>query len=173
VQEWEKKRKYLDACLAQHRHFTPFVVSTDGLVNREAKELLKQLALWLTDKWEHPYSVVHGFVNTCMSIAIVRATHFVCKDHTSQPSRSVDASNGKIAPVLGCFTPTTTTKKYQLIHTQHSHWPINPDIPTPTKRRTLLIWTPSTHPVAITQAVLIRVNVNIVSPRFVCWVDII
>jgi hypothetical protein len=30
-------------------------------------------------------------------------------------------------PVLGCFPPTTTTKKYRPIHTQHSHWPVNPD----------------------------------------------
>jgi hypothetical protein len=37
-----KKCWYLDACLAQNRHFTPFVVSTlDGLVGRKAKELLK------------------------------------------------------------------------------------------------------------------------------------
>jgi hypothetical protein len=40
-QEKEKKRMYLDACLAQRRHFTLFVVSTDGLIGRKAKELLK------------------------------------------------------------------------------------------------------------------------------------
>jgi hypothetical protein len=27
----KKKKKYLEACLEQHHHFTPFVVSTDGL----------------------------------------------------------------------------------------------------------------------------------------------
>ncbi len=32
----EKKRKYLEPCLKQRRHFTPFVVSTDGLLGREA-----------------------------------------------------------------------------------------------------------------------------------------
>ncbi len=73
--ERKKKRKYLDACLAQRRHFTPFVVSTDGLVGRVAKELLKRLSLRLSDKWEQPYSVVRGFVNARISIAIVRATH--------------------------------------------------------------------------------------------------
>jgi hypothetical protein len=35
--EREKKSMYLGACLAQRRHFTPFVVSTDGLLGREAK----------------------------------------------------------------------------------------------------------------------------------------
>jgi hypothetical protein len=32
--EREKKKKYLEACLGQHRHFSPFVVSTDGLLDR-------------------------------------------------------------------------------------------------------------------------------------------
>jgi hypothetical protein len=40
-QEKEKKWKYCDASLAQHQHFMPFVISTDGLIGREAKELLK------------------------------------------------------------------------------------------------------------------------------------
>jgi hypothetical protein len=75
AQENEKKKKYLQACLEQRRHFTPFAVSTDGLIGREAGELLKRLSLRLADKWARPYSVVRGFVNTRMSIAIVRATH--------------------------------------------------------------------------------------------------
>jgi hypothetical protein len=32
TQEKQKKRKYLEACLEQLRHFTPFVCSTDGLL---------------------------------------------------------------------------------------------------------------------------------------------
>jgi hypothetical protein len=34
--EKEKKKKYLKACSDQHRSFVPFVVSTDGLLGREA-----------------------------------------------------------------------------------------------------------------------------------------
>jgi hypothetical protein len=51
----------------------PFVVSTDGLlvIGREAKNLLK--ALPLTAKWELPYSVVRGFVNARINLAILRA----------------------------------------------------------------------------------------------------
>jgi hypothetical protein len=52
----------------------PFVVSTDGLIGREAKNLLKQIALRLTAKWEQPYSVVRGFVNARINLAILRAT---------------------------------------------------------------------------------------------------
>jgi hypothetical protein len=72
--EREKKKKYLEACLGQRRHFTPFVVSTDGLLGREAKILLKKLSALLAAKWEKPYSQVCGYVNARMSIAIVRAT---------------------------------------------------------------------------------------------------
>ena len=39
AQEKEKKRKYLDSCLEQRRHFTPFVVSTDGPIGKEARNL--------------------------------------------------------------------------------------------------------------------------------------
>jgi hypothetical protein len=73
--EREKKKKYLAACLAQRRHFTPFVVSTDGLLGKEAKTLLKKLSSMLAEKWGKPYSVVCGYVNARMSIAIVRATN--------------------------------------------------------------------------------------------------
>ncbi len=73
--EQEKKKKYLEACLKQCQHFTPFVVSTDGLLGKEAKTLLKKLSSALAEKWEKLYSEVCGYVNTCMSIAIVQATH--------------------------------------------------------------------------------------------------
>jgi hypothetical protein len=73
--EREKKKKYLGACLEQRRHFSPFVVSTDGLLGKEAKMLLKKLSARLAEKWEKPYSEVCGYVNARMSIAIVRATH--------------------------------------------------------------------------------------------------
>ena len=73
--EREKKKKYLEPCLEQRRHFSPFVVSTDGLFGKEAKIVLKRLALMLTEKWGKPYSEVCGYVNARMSIAIVRATH--------------------------------------------------------------------------------------------------
>eukprot|EP00957_Ditylum_brightwellii_P097022 7388363-Ditylum_brightwellii.AAC.1 len=36
VQEKEKKGKYLNACLEQNRHFSPFVVSVDGMLVKEA-----------------------------------------------------------------------------------------------------------------------------------------
>ena len=73
--EKEKKRKYLEPCLKQRRHFTPFVVSADGLLGREAEVLLNRLAGKISVKWGKPYSEVCGFVRARMSIAMIRATH--------------------------------------------------------------------------------------------------
>jgi hypothetical protein len=56
------------------------VVSTDGLLGKEAKCLLKKLSTVLTDKWEKPYAVVRDYVNARMSIAIVQATHICLRD---------------------------------------------------------------------------------------------
>jgi hypothetical protein len=49
------------------------VVSTDGLIGKEAKTLLKNIHP--IDKGGKSYSDVCGYVNARMSIAIVRATH--------------------------------------------------------------------------------------------------
>jgi hypothetical protein len=75
TQEKEKKRKYLEACLEQRCHFTPFVCSTDGMLGREASTFAKRLSAKLASKWQRPYSQVCGYVNAQLSIAIVRATH--------------------------------------------------------------------------------------------------
>jgi hypothetical protein len=83
--EKEKKRKYLKSCLEQRRHFTPFVVSTDGLIGKEAKTLLKKLSSLLAQKWGKSYSEVCGYVNARMSIAIVRATHIAINPSSPTP----------------------------------------------------------------------------------------
>ena len=57
--------------------FSPFVVSADGLLGKEAQKVLQHLAAKLADRNGKSYSMVCGFVRARMSIAIVRATH-VC-----------------------------------------------------------------------------------------------
>ena len=53
-----------------------FVVSTDGILGYEAKNLLKQIAKRLSEKWSRPYSVVSGAITDArMSLAILRASH--------------------------------------------------------------------------------------------------
>jgi hypothetical protein len=61
-----KKKKYLGACLEHNVvTFSPFVVSTDGFLGKEAKILLRKLSAMLAEKWEKPYSEVCGYVNAC------------------------------------------------------------------------------------------------------------
>jgi hypothetical protein len=51
TQEREKKWKYLEPCLEQQSHFTPFVCSTDGLLGHKAETVAKRLAAKLASKW--------------------------------------------------------------------------------------------------------------------------
>ena len=87
-QEKEKKRKYLEACLENRRHFTPFVLSVDGLLGREAKTFAKRLAVKLAGKWQKPYSQVCGYVKARLSIAAVRATH-LCLRGSRVPAHQI------------------------------------------------------------------------------------
>jgi hypothetical protein len=48
--EREKQKKYLEARLEQRRHFSPSMVSTDGLLGKEANILLKTLSALLAEK---------------------------------------------------------------------------------------------------------------------------
>jgi hypothetical protein len=86
--EREKKKKHLKACLEQHRHFSPFVASTDGLLGKESQTLHKKLSTLLPEKWEKPYSKICGYVNTRMSIAMVRATPLPLFMGLSNPNES-------------------------------------------------------------------------------------
>ena len=87
-QEKEKKRKYLGPCLENRRHFTPFVLSVDGLLGREAKTFAKRLAVKLAGKWQKPYSQVAGYVKARLSIAAVRATH-LCLRGSRVPAHNI------------------------------------------------------------------------------------
>jgi hypothetical protein len=72
-----KKKKYLQACLEQRQHFTPFVVSVDRLLGKEANTVLKVLAARTATTSGKSYSNVVGHLRARMSIVSVRATH-VC-----------------------------------------------------------------------------------------------
>jgi hypothetical protein len=62
-------------CKARRKHFTPFAVTTSGLLAPEAKALLKRFARVLAAKWEQPLSVTANYVYTKVSFAVVKATH--------------------------------------------------------------------------------------------------
>jgi hypothetical protein len=98
------------------------VVSTDGLIGREAKNLLKQIALRLTAKWEQPYSVVRGFVNARINLAILRATN-LCrhapmsehspKSNTTPLIKPSSKSNSTTLPKHKNALPRVTNSKQQ------------------------------------------------------------
>ena len=73
--ECEKKKKYLNACLKERRHFTPYVASVDGLLGVEAEATLKRIAICLTQNWKEPYSRTCGYVKSIVTITLVRAIH--------------------------------------------------------------------------------------------------
>jgi hypothetical protein len=92
-----EKKKYLEACLEQRRHFSPFVVSTDSLLGKELRTLLKKLSALLAKKWEKPYSEICGYVDARMSIAMVRATHLYLRtglSNLNEPNEQPLASVG-------------------------------------------------------------------------------
>ena len=70
-----KKKVYLEACLQQHPHLSPFVASVDGLLGVEATATLKRIASRLATKWRQPYFKTCGYVKSRVAITLVRATH--------------------------------------------------------------------------------------------------
>ena len=70
-----ENRIYLEACLQQHRHVSPFVASLDGLMWVEATATLKRLASCLSTKWKQSYSKTCGYVKIRIAVTLVRATH--------------------------------------------------------------------------------------------------
>jgi hypothetical protein len=58
--EYFKKKKYLHPCLGQRCHFTPFIVSVDGLIGKEVKTILKVLAAIIATNAGNTYSNFMG-----------------------------------------------------------------------------------------------------------------
>ena len=70
----ENKKKYLNACLKQHRHFTLFTASVDDLLWVEADAILKRITIRLATKWNHPYTCTCGYVKSRVAITLVWST---------------------------------------------------------------------------------------------------
>ena len=70
-----KKKMYLEDCLQQRRHLSPFVASVDGLMGVEAMADLKRIASRLATKWWQPYYRTCRYVKSSVSITLIRTTH--------------------------------------------------------------------------------------------------
>jgi hypothetical protein len=103
-QELEKKKKYLQPCLDSRRDFTPYVLSVDGMLATEVKELNKRLAGKIANRWKTTYSKVCGWVNARISIATLRATH-ICLRGSRVPIKHISSrwSNWDDRAGLGSF----------------------------------------------------------------------
>ena len=89
---------YMEACLKQRQHFSPFVVSVDGLLGVEATATLKRIASHLATKWKQPYSKTCGYVNSMVAITLVRATQSLHADPVCWHPGSSYAAIGWRAP---------------------------------------------------------------------------
>ena len=72
--EFKNRKKYGEVCASQMIHFSPFIVSSDGIFAHEATQLLKQSSGIISKKWHEAYYHVCGFVRSRMSIALERET---------------------------------------------------------------------------------------------------
>ena len=71
--ENEKKGKYHEACMAERKHFTPLVFSTDSMRAPEADAASRRLAGQLSKKWSRPYGQVCQFVRARLALSLIRS----------------------------------------------------------------------------------------------------
>ena len=73
--ENEKRRKHSEAAEFRRATFSPFVVSVDGALSRDADHFLKRVAETLSIKWDRHYMEVVRWIRTRLSCSVVRATN--------------------------------------------------------------------------------------------------
>ena len=100
--EREKKKKYLQACLEQRRHFSPFVVPCDVMLGNVAKVILRNLARSLDKKSGKSHYAR-------MSIAIVRGKPHIhaTDDHASPRAELDNIPSGELVPACSAIRRTT------------------------------------------------------------------
>ena len=91
--EREKRNKYTAACEERRAIFTPLCVSVDGMMGKDAARFLRRLADRLSCKWEKNYSRVIGWIRTCMSFAILRAS-ILCLRGSRTKWRTIIVNDG-------------------------------------------------------------------------------
>ena len=68
-----KQRTYSETAEARRASFTPFFVTCDAVLDREAEGYLKRLAILLSEKWEKSYSRTVAWVRARIQICILRS----------------------------------------------------------------------------------------------------
>ena len=87
---WEtiKKDNHNKHCHDQLKHFSPFVLSVDGILGKESLVLLSQLSQVMEEKREEPLPQVRGWVNGRIAIAVSRSySQMICGARLPSPLR--------------------------------------------------------------------------------------
>ena len=74
TREKEKKNKYRRDCQLNRCDFTPFIMTSDGMLGKEAKDFVKTLAGKIANKWKAPYSHVCALIKASIIMTCLRAT---------------------------------------------------------------------------------------------------
>eukprot|EP00731_Ephydatia_muelleri_P023669 Em0015g1252a len=98
--EEAKKKKYSEAAALRRASFTPFVVSVDGVLGREANFLIKHLAQKLAHKWEKSNSEVLGWMRARLSFAILRATNLCLRGSRNKWRSAFGMDDGAVLPCI-------------------------------------------------------------------------
>ena len=76
----EKKRMYKKAVEDRRGTFTPFLLSVDGLLHKEASHFIKHMATALSSKWDKAYSIISSYVRSWLAFAGVRAVSLCLRE---------------------------------------------------------------------------------------------
>jgi hypothetical protein len=69
----KKKHDYSEAAEARRASFTPFIATCDAVLERNAENYLKRLAIHLSKKWKSSYPSTMGWLRARMQICIIRS----------------------------------------------------------------------------------------------------
>ena len=107
--EREKKKKYLQASLDQRHHFSPFVVSCDGVLGNEAKVVLQNLAGRLAKKSGKSYSETLNEVQDEHCNCTSNSSMHPRITHRHEPNEPTPIPSGKMEPASAFSTIRRTT----------------------------------------------------------------
>ena len=68
-------------CNYQRKHFSPFVLSVDGMIGKEALVVLATLSLIMAVKMEESILRVKGWVNGRIKIAVTRSYSWIIRGY--------------------------------------------------------------------------------------------
>eukprot|EP01026_Neomeris_dumetosa_P009175 TRINITY_DN1306_c0_g1_i10.p1 TRINITY_DN1306_c0_g1~~TRINITY_DN1306_c0_g1_i10.p1 ORF type:complete len:519 (+),score=51.49 TRINITY_DN1306_c0_g1_i10:243-1799(+) len=91
--ENEKISKYRQACERRRASFTPIVLSTDGVLGKEAESFVRQLGVHLSEKWKKGYGKVMGWLRIKVQMAALRGAS-MCLRGSRRKWRTLGTEDG-------------------------------------------------------------------------------